>query len=542
MMMLIDNRNNWNTLNIVDVFSLLFLFLLVLLGFNSDTLESQKVLYSVLSLGTLYIVVRSLFLLNRGLMQTVVIAVIALSCLYETIGGFRDLLLRHTPSPIPQYGSFYNSGPLGGYIAVCASLLVAYAYTIKNKTKRMLSLIVAIPALILLPSTFSRASILALLISMSLLAASTGRGRALLKKHYKWLIPVLLLLFTGAYLIKKPSADGRLFMNRICIRSIQNNKFTGAGLGRYCGAYGEAQFDFFDSMFREGLSKADLSSFDKKERLMADCPENGFNEFIKMGVEGGPLAAVLFLGLIVTAIVVSLKSGDIWHYGLLTVAVFACFSYPMTYWLFRVLIVVILAAISGSAGETGAKGGILVMSSSLIVMIILLVKIFPGINAVKQADRSYKDIHYLYSFNKYNGVTSEHEKLLPYLTSNATFLFDYGKSLSASGNYEKSDSILKLGTRISSDPMFWNIMGNNSLALGRYREAEERYMHAFLMVPNRLYPLCLLTKLYYAEGDYERARKMAKMVMEFKPKVESTTTKELRNEIADLITGIPDGL
>ena len=163
-------------------------------------------------------------------------------------------------------------------------------------------------------------------------------------------------------------------------------------------------------------------------------------------------------------------------------------------------------------------------------------------NAVKQADRSYKDIHYLYSFNKYNGVTSEHEKLLPYLTSNATFLFDYGKSLSASGNYEKSDSILKLGTRISSDPMFWNIMGNNSLALGRYREAEERYMHAFLMVPNRLYPLCLLTKLYYAEGDYERACKMAKMVMEFKPKVESTTTKELRNEIAVLITGIPDGL
>ncbi len=542
-MIVIDSRrNDWNALNIVDVFSLLFIFLLVLLGFDSDALESQKVVYSVLSLGILYIAVRSLFFFNRGLMQTIVIAVIALSCLYETFGGVRDLLLRHTPSPISQYGSFYNSGPLGGYIAVCASQLLAYAYTIKSKTKRVLSLIVAIPALILLPSSFSRASILAILVSMSLLVASTEQGRLFLKKHLKWLIPVLILLFTGAYLVKRPSADGRIFMNRICFRSIQHNKLAGAGLGRYCGAYGEAQFDYFDELFREGLCDADVSSFEKKERLMADCPENGFNEFIKMGVEAGPFAAFLFLGLIVSAIVVSLKSRDIWHYGLLTIAVFACFSYPMTYWLFRVLIVVLLAAVSGSTRECGIKGGALVMGFSLIVMIMLLVKIFPEVNAVKQADKSYKDIHFLYSFNKYNGVTSEHEKLLPYLTSNATFLFDYGKSLNASGNYEKSDSILKLGTRISSDPMFWNIMGNNSLALGRYREAEERYMHAFLMVPNRLYPLCLLTKLYYAEGDYERARKMAKMVMAFKPKVESATTRELRNEIADLVKDIPDGL
>ena len=77
-------------------------------------------------------------------------------------------------------------------------------------------------------------------------------------------------------------------------------------------------------------------------------------------------------------------------------------------------------------------------------------------------------------------------------------------------------------------------MGNNSLTQGRYREAEERYKHAFYMVPNRLYPLYLLAKLNYTEGDTVRFLQMAEMVEEFIPKVESVNTESLRTEIREL--------
>ena len=84
--------------------------------------------------------------------------------------------------------------------------------------------------------------------------------------------------------------------------------------------------------------------------------------------------------------------------------------------------------------------------------------------------------------------------------------------------------------------MFWNVMGNNSLALGNYREAEERYKHAFYMVPNRLYPLYLLAKLYNTEGDSARFLKMADLVEEFVPKIESPKTERLRSEIREIKT------
>lgn len=113
-------------------------------------------------------------------------------------------------------------------------------------------------------------------------------------------------------------------------------------------------------------------------------------------------------------------------------------------------------------------------------------------------------------------------------------LFNYGHSLFLIGDYNRSDSILRLGTKISSDPMFWNILGNNSLAMGNFREAEACYKHAFYMVPNRLYPLNLLAKLYYEEGDTLRFLEMAEIVESFKPKVESVSTEELRLEIRDL--------
>jgi tetratricopeptide (TPR) repeat protein len=114
------------------------------------------------------------------------------------------------------------------------------------------------------------------------------------------------------------------------------------------------------------------------------------------------------------------------------------------------------------------------------------------------------------------------------------FLYMYGYSLRKINQIEKSDSVLSLGTNYSSNPMFLNVMGNNSLTQGRYREAEERYKHAFYMVPNRLYPLYLLAKLYYTEGDTVRFLQMAEMVEEFIPKVESVNTESLRTEIREL--------
>ena len=150
---------------------------------------------------------------------------------------------------------------------------------------------------------------------------------------------------------------------------------------------------------------------------------------------------------------------------------------------------------------------------------------------------SFKSMRYRYNAEQYEYVAEDGEKLVEEMKFNPHFLFEYGRSLNQIGMYEKSDSILTLGTKISSDPMFWNVMGNNSLARGNYREAEARYKHAFYIVPNRIYPLYLLAKLYDEEGDTMKFHAMADRVISFTPKVESINTERLRREILDLKTG-----
>jgi tetratricopeptide (TPR) repeat protein len=139
-----------------------------------------------------------------------------------------------------------------------------------------------------------------------------------------------------------------------------------------------------------------------------------------------------------------------------------------------------------------------------------------------------------YDAEDYIHVSDLCDSYMQKLGKDPNFLYMYGYSLRKINQIEKSDSVLSLGTNYSSNPMFWNVMGNNSLTQGRYREAEERYKHAFYMVPNRLYPLYLLAKLYYTEGDTVRFLQMAEMVEEFIPKVESVNTESLRTEIREL--------
>lgn len=151
--------------------------------------------------------------------------------------------------------------------------------------------------------------------------------------------------------------------------------------------------------------------------------------------------------------------------------------------------------------------------------------------------REWIDAGKWYDNEYYEFVISDYSQLFDGLKNNSQFLYEYGFSLNKMNYFDKSDSILMMGAKISSNPMFWNVMGNNSLAQGRYREAEERYKHAFYMVPNRLYPLTLLAKLYHTEGDTVSFLDMADKVDSFVPKIENNITEILRAEIREIREG-----
>lgn len=482
-----------------------------------------------------YCLFRTLYYINHRWISSLLIVVLAFICAHELFLGFSQLIenFRNIKAQDVCVGSFSNSGPYACFLAVCCSLfVVVYVKESKAVIKSILAILVLI-SFILLTCTLSRAAIISLSISMFLLILKNNNMVVLIRKYWIYILISFILLGIGTYLIKKPSADGRFLMARINLKMIRENGLTGIGFGNYCGEYGRTQARFFSEFMKDSVDDMDISNIPEGLRMVADCPRFSFNEYLKMGVENGPIAMLLMVGIMLLGIVQTYKSNSIWCYPLVVLSVFACFSYPFEVDILLLITIICLA--SNNNQQSNNLGG--------LFLLVFLVVLFGSVYYVRKERMYRNDIKAYSSF--YSKMFRNRSKLyyihdtdvIPEGIYHESMLFNYGQSLSENGEYTRSDSVLKMGTKISSDPMFWNVMGNNSLAQGKYREAEERYKHAFYMVPNRLYPLYLLAKLYHTEGDTVKFLDMADKVETFIPKVESVNTERLRNEIRELKSG-----
>lgn len=534
-----------------------------------------------------YILVRLLYYAFPKQFLTIIIACIVIFCMRELyltflhVKGYR--FFNHSLYAI--CGSFNNPGPFGGFLAIVISLLVPFCYSNKKYLRNRYSIgqlkkrlsefkseksmansyrslvvkvyvwhlfcwVVAVTLLlsvILLPSTQSRSALLALGFGMLLFVFGNQKIKAylqpIIKKYGIYLMLIAVIVGVGAYQFKKSSADGRVFMDKICLKAISSEGWKGVGWGHFGGAYGKAQAGYFKNLIDvNGNDDLDWEALNESERMIAGTPDNAFNEYLFIGLEAGPMASLLFVSILIVSIVISFRRGTIWCYGLTVFAVFAIFSYPLhvkqLLLLFSILVGACISDSLFARKEKYLGARIAAVSFSFILLSVVTIRHYTDQRNQKQAENEWYNVEYWYNTEMYDRVVQEGADLLPYLRNDSRFMFAYGQSLNKTGNYELSDSVLKEGSELCSDPMFWNVMGNNSLALGRYREAEERYKYAFYMVPNRMYPLNLLAKLFYTEGDTARFLEMAEIVESFIPKVESAKTERLRSEIKELKLGI----
>jgi hypothetical protein len=77
-------------------------------------------------------------------------------------------------------------------------------------------------------------------------------------------------------------------------------------------------------------------------------------------------------------------------------------------------------------------------------------------------------------------------------------------------------------------------MGKNYQAMKQYELAERCFVHSTQIVPNRLYPWYLLTKLYHEMGWREKVNETAKIVETKEPKVQSPAVWEMREDVRKL--------
>lgn len=400
-------------------------------------------------------------------MSRLVLLLVNAIAFYESFLGFLQIIGIRTSghSGFAMTGSFANPGPYGGLIAILLAILGAYVLQNRNAQKWydkalvLLSSISCALCVIALPATMSRAAWLALGVAVLVFGFKELRLADWIRNHKIVTViasVIVIITMTGVFFLKKDSAIGRLHIWHMELRAIAEKPLSGHGKGTVLGVYGDTQAEYFATKERpEIITK------------VAGCPEYAFNEYLKVGVEYGIPAMVGVIVVMIALITLLLKFRSPFTYGLIAFGVFAFFSYPLE-----------------------------------------------AIHIKSNAEKEWESIRYLSSMELYEDAVEELAPLYDNLKDNYRYIYDYGYVLHKCKRYHESNEILKEGAKISSDPMFYNIIGKNQEAMGLYEEAENAYLHAHYMVPQRLYPLTLLMRMHIRLGNNNEAMRYGRMILD----------------------------
>lgn len=405
-------------------------------------------------------------------------------------------------------GSFSNPGPYGGFIACIMSIAFGWIYSLlkENASKSVilkgylaLGLFAFCAGFLVLPASMSRAAWFGLAFAIGVTLLYDKCVRKWMLRH-KFVIPigiaVVVILSVGAFFLKRDSAIGRLHIWDIELRAIMNHPVFGSGPGLGAGAYGDVQADFFQKK---------LPLVSEARIRVAGCPEYPFNEFLGVGVETGLPGMLLAICLAVVAILRLLEKNSPIAAGLICWTVFSFASYPLSVPKLAILLTVFLAASASVpvfvVSEKMVASGAVAVVSGLTMCLM-----------VKPMERLV--------------ISSELQQSV-----NFRRIYENGYSLFLGGEYAESLEILENGSRLSSDPMFYVIIGRDYEGLGDYVAAKDAYLRAHYMVPGRLYPLVRLMRLQIRSGQDAQALETAGIILDKPITPHHRTMQRLHDEV-----------
>ena len=491
-----------------------------------------------------------------------IILLLLLAGLVQEIAGLRQLygygLSNHARFRVT--GTFHNPAPLGGFLALVSGIALDRIVRLGRPLARYLgwrgwspkllllpgfwifglSGLFLLGVLLLLPATQSRIAWLGALTAL-LIVGWEPLVRPLRRwlRERKWvawvLVPLAGLVLVGgttaAYRMKARSADGRLLMWKTTLRMVADRPWDGVGPGRFSGVYGDYQAAW--------LSSPHASD---SERQVAGSSGAAFNDYLQLAAELG------LPGLLLMVVVLFFAFRGFrrrWRSGgcgfaaaLAAFSVFAAASYPLQLLSFRVLWMLLVAVGIGGLYDARPVSGVRAgdrIGSGVVLGFCLVVSALSFWTAwpLRRTYAAWGRLEPLYRMERFETVATDYERLAPALGAEPSFLFEWANVRNKVGDPTGSIAILERAAGLSSDPMLYNLLGNNYRALGDYPSAERAYLRAWAVVPGRLYPLYLLTDLYRESGQEARMRAMGRRVLEFDERVSSPAVREMRARVRE---------
>jgi tetratricopeptide (TPR) repeat protein len=420
--------------------------------------------------------------------------------------------IKSVNSIYPITGTFYNPGPYGCFIAMIMPVALHKIFQKQNRINISAHVFIFI-GIFLLPMLMGRTGIISALLGCGFVYKKFYNIKLSIRQLLV-IISTALLLCVILFWIKPASALGRFLLWRVEIDACINNIISGCGWDYVAGAIGNAQEAYFamnpNSMFKS----------------VAGCPEYAFNEFLQITIAYGIFGLITFIGLIVF-IIKSTYSRN--QYGLTGAAisfVVVCLaSYPLQFAEFIVVFTLLL--ISAILLTNSISQVIKFILTIAIVYCCALITI--DIRHKHELSDKWQRQKFEYCYKLTDNQMLQLDSIYTDMMWSPRFVFDYAKALRNNNQYIKSNQILRQGLKISSDPMFLNLLGENYQNLHRYDIAERYYLRSINRLPERLYPHYLLALMYADSCCYDKAKFKATIdkAIKINPKIKSPAIKQM---------------
>jgi O-antigen polymerase len=552
-------------------FSMIDIALLVLVLYitlNRYFIQSQygfSIRYiELVVLSFFYVVLRSIFLKNY---YWLLIAILLSGIMQAVYGNLQ--LLGYYPSNHSGFkmtGSFFNPGPYAGFL-VCVWSVALGMYLFKDiitiqvqsQTKsntpffnefikftfEYIPLLGLISIAILLPALQSRASWMASIVGSVVLVElrysfiSNLFDKVTTKLQKTALILLAIGILSAGFLslhhYKKASSDGRTFIWKVTTEMIVDASVFGVGFDGFNAHYMNYQANYF------------AINGETPEAIVADNTSYAFNEWLQFVAENGFFGFVLLLIAVLVLFKIKVKEeckqlSLIAKIGLLTIGIFACFSYPMQILPIKLVLVFLLAMLSNSTAYTyqfniseNNRIQWLYKMSFVLLACATIYQTFVYTKDLRQGFITWNNALTSHQYGDYRGAIQEYKNVYPVFNKNGDFLMNYGKTLSMAGEPHKAIAVLEQAKHYQNNTVIATALGDSYKETKQYDKAEANYKQAVNMTPSKFYANYLLAKLYDASGQEEKAIAMANKLMNKEIKIPSTAIKEIHEEMKNIL-------
>lgn len=494
----------------------LWLFLRCYFG-NEFSCGTQVLQYAVFYL--IYCFLRLSFSVKLPSQDAIVLVIAGFGLLESFIGMGQIVTGSSRNGLYPVTGNFLNPGPYSASLMLALSVGVVYwqRLNVKRNASRIFNIVFVAAAIMLavLLCTFSRAAFAGLLLVVLL------SMRHYYHKYRFVLWTMVVLAAIVLFCAKQGSACGRLAIWWASATSWLHSPWTGVGIGGFPWACGNGMAEVYSVHPDSFLFRS------------AGVTDNAYNIIIQIAVEQGLAGVALFVVWVAAVMFRLYRQSKPLFYGMLAMLVFAMFSYPFSQ-LPYLLITALILAWSNSQNNDSVAGS--PWQRALLCLAFLLCSAMAWLTKAQVSGRLAADKSYsLFAGLQSSAFINDFYELLPSETDNPRFLFDFGITLRHSHRFRDSNAMLRKGSQVSADPMFYVVMGNNYAYEGLMAEARQSYLHAFAMMPNRLYPLYQLMKLYESTENKVQARAIALRIVRLKEKVPSPATAAMRKKALQIL-------